>query len=94
MVARFPTSKETPSGQFDPAATLGDRHDLAVWDGDDDGFVDGRGRRGRFDVRRRRCRGGESGGGEERQGEFGELHFGLVLRCCLLACSGLEEGLG
>jgi hypothetical protein len=74
MVARFPTFKETPLGRFDPAATLGDRHDLAVWDGDDDGFVDGRGRRGRIDVRRRRCRGGESGSGEERQGEFGEVH--------------------
>jgi hypothetical protein len=84
MVARFAASKETSLARFDPAASLRDRHDLAVWDGDDDRFVDGEGRRSRFDVRQRRCRSGEGDGGEERYSELEELHCGLVV--CLLAC--------
>jgi hypothetical protein len=51
---------------------------------DDDRFVDGEGRRSRFDVRQRRCRSGEGDGGEERYSELEELHCGLVV--CLLAC--------
>jgi hypothetical protein len=90
MVARFPTSNESLLARFDPAATLRDRHDLAMRDGDDDGFVDCRGGRSRFDVRRRCCRGGESGGGEERHGKFGELHVGLVEMWVLVACIGVD----